>query len=362
MKKKIVLWLDSPEHLNGYLWCSDWEACKSITGREELGELVTGLDGDPMVLLFPGEFCRYTLVQLPNRRKDALKTVIYQLEEDALGDLDQIHWTLLDRPKNKKGDKQPILIADKEYLGKWLCVIKELELSIDAMLPDFMVPYLLDDHRVVQWGERLLSGGPVPGTISIGLSEKLGVDLAGDNIESVSFDALARALPDKGLPSLLTGSFKTTNRSGTGSKLAMMFAAILSLLLINWAIEYRIVIDLKQENAQAAGSIEQLFSKALPESSKMVDPVHQVRIALDARVRVNTVPEVLSLLHPVAEILGTSGLTIKKLAYHDASKALDISLSASDEQRSEIERKTMEKSLTVETSAEGFVFRRRAGD
>lgn len=245
------------------------------------------------------------------------------------------------------GDSVNVAVVARSRLDAVLQALQDAGLAADVALAEWQ---LLDVGSGWQERGRLLLrqeygavGLPLTDLPSLGdWLQRSGLALAGRRIQRVDGDALAGvddqplvgALPGlaqalRRMPplNLLQGAY-TPRRRSERSQRSWRIAAVLAALavLLGLALPLLETRALKAHTAQRQQEMEMLLRQALPDVQRVVDPVAQLRTALQGQ---GDAADALSLLGRVAPLLaGGSTLTLDAVEYRGGT--LELTLIAAD--------------------------------
>ncbi|MBX2808988.1 MAG: hypothetical protein KTR20_10195 [Cellvibrionaceae bacterium] len=155
---------DSPP-LRQFRWgfvddLSDWLA-DSHSGDE--AAFLSALAGktQPLLLLLPGY--KLMSVAVPYNKKEArhfLKLLPYQLEDDVLGNVDELHFAVADRTHQQTLDSLPVAYVDNGWFSDLLQWFQDHHMVIEHCMADFQALQAVGNELVLWftdgyvWGHR----------------------------------------------------------------------------------------------------------------------------------------------------------------------------------------------------------------
>ena len=120
---------------------------------EELNDIISILkDFDQVIGLIPGEFVSILEVKLPIRsRKKATQALPFALEDQIAGNIDDLHFSLLDW---NPGQASTVAIISREKWFKYLLWMEENSVAVNQIIPDFQILPLQNDQTATLFYER----------------------------------------------------------------------------------------------------------------------------------------------------------------------------------------------------------------
>jgi len=92
--------------------------------------------GQNVVLLIPGSLVTLTKAAIPTRsHQRALKAIPYALEDQLINDVDTLHFA---HGNKRPDDAIPVAIIDQQRMRDWLKTSTELDIKLDAVIPDML--------------------------------------------------------------------------------------------------------------------------------------------------------------------------------------------------------------------------------
>jgi general secretion pathway protein L len=273
--------------------------------------------GQRVVVLAPGKDCLLTRVNIPgSSRQKLLRAAPYALEEQLSEDVDKLHFavgTTMDE------GAWPVVVIRKAYMESLLAAVTDAGLDVQQVIPEILaIPYAGNETSVlVENDVALVRSGNVGGyavdSDNLGMllalqkvaedeqlpalhlyvrQDNLQPDTAGfvgeTQVESYAGDPLtvfARGL-DAQAVNLLQGAY---GRAGDWLRVLRPWRATAALLVAVVLVSNVVMgIDyyrLSRESDQLSAQIEEIFRKALPETSRIVNPRVQMQQQLDSLQR-----------------------------------------------------------------------------
>ena len=120
---------------------------------EELNDVITVLkDFDEIIGLIPGEFVSVLEVKLPIRsRKKAMQALPFALEDQVAGNIDDLHFSLLDWKPN---DISTVAIISREKWYSYLLWMEDNSIALNQIIPDFELLPLQSQQSAVLFHEQ----------------------------------------------------------------------------------------------------------------------------------------------------------------------------------------------------------------
>lgn len=355
MKKQLFIWLgntlDDP-----FRWLV-WDPKKqlvvdagSLADSDELAKVQTASKQCTSIALLRGEFCVFTSIRLPSRRKIALRTIPYQLEDSLCQPLDEIHIAVGNIDKNLV---VPTVTISKITLSDWLVKLDNLGIRVDVFTPDFLalsVPegyeavILQDDERKLfrsQHDSVCLNQRNFEGWF--GLVEFQGdiryVGYAPLNYgsmvqEKISEDVLewiAKSFRVRDCVNLLQGEYELRNLfKDWANKLKLPGYLALAVLFMQISLTHLENLNIDRQIDSYDDEIETVFRSTFPAVRRVVNPRSQMKAKLNELKHTNGA-EFFDLVNIFSKALSASqGITLQKMRFQAAGNAVQVYVSAAD--------------------------------
>ena len=392
MSSKILVRQIS-EH--SYQWLDDSDG-GSVAQAGSLNELKNACtDTSQLVLLAPAEHCTLKLCHYDDNEQKLLRQILpYQLEDDLLANVDDLHFAL-----GEATDNQVIVaIIKRQILVEWLADFSAEGLEVHRVLPEVaMLPWLDKQWTLLIDEQRWLlrsancSGFAMEPELAV-LALQLLVTEQGAPASLVLYcpqsvrDSVKAALPESlrhmvlwqegdywsvvaGVKveqqplNLLQGEFV---RSLPWKKWWRTWQVAIVLLVIAVGLKLAVNIieqqTLENRNVQLRASIEQAYRSAIPKGALM-NAEKQLRRKVESLKGGNS-QSFVALLEKVAAVMATvEGLTLQSVNYTEQRSELRLTLVANSFDDIEKLRRGLEQQgLTAEltgSSAEGSKTRAR---
>lgn len=301
-------------------WCDCQEDGVVTTHQGTLGDAAAALNGRRITVLVPGDAVLLTRATVPVRqRQRLLQALPFMLEEQLAGDIETLHFAA--GPRGKNGDVSVAVVAQAQ-MDEWLARLQQAGVLVHAMVPETLVtPYVEGEWSLLLGGttawlrqgllqSHAIESGQAAELLDLALAESVekpsvirlygdssvsdelrahlgqscqqaGIDLQQeeyDNLLHLFACGFRATMPDI---DLLQGRYSRQEHMGKVWR-PWRAAAVLLLLVaavqgMHAAAHYR---QLRNEDAQLAQQIEQLYLQTFPDARKVVNP----RVQMEQRL------------------------------------------------------------------------------
>jgi len=328
-------------------------------GSAPLDMLATGIQrGDRVLALVPGERVLLHHVSIPARSRSAqLQALPYALEDRISEDLDAMH--IVPGARLPDGQLLAAVVARRD-MERWLEWLQQTSVRADYLLPDVaLLPEAPPGRLQLYWaGDRCLVA--VPGGPPLALSQEvlpwwlhqwdarqeqeievewhgppeLTAPEVGEDapVRAPGWDGdllslIAPALRRRPGLNLLSGPYSPPGAAISWQRWRVPAAIAASLVLL-WGVSLGLEIrQLEREARQVDLAISDLFEATLP-GTRMVDPVGQFRLLLDAGAgaAASGTGPVAARLGQVAPVLSAAGVELRQLRAEGDRLELELDL------------------------------------
>lgn len=339
MKGRCFVWLERTGAATGAWLVADGSSesdSGELRSERDIAELKDRIGTQPVTFVIPGEGVKVSSVSLPNKSRDALKTVPFQLEAEWLSALDDLHWGFISKKARQRNQSAyEVYVCSRQWLQQWREVIQTIGLNVERVVPDYLfLPSQEEPQHFFRWQQRMLLRGEVNGILpvsQVGLLEGQGYTglLNTDGSENArSSRELLASLVSSSFEvkdiNLLSGEYAIKKQVELSPKPFLMLFCFVSLLLVNWALDFRELKLLQAYETKMDEERSELFSSVVGHDVKMVDPVHQMRIAIEARKLQAQDPLLISLLTPIALQFADGGVLLSQISFDKQEGRLEV--------------------------------------
>ncbi len=164
MNEKLIIRVgqDSNDKISWLIW-SDKEADTIASGELDnavmLSDLVEKTQRRNVVLLLPASKVQLKQVSLPAKwSRKLINALPFMLEEDIASDIDEVVICHGQAQSHDGNHSINVAITEVEWFEQWLTIFKQLEITIDQVLPDaLLLPNVADEKiSAIQLGENWL--------------------------------------------------------------------------------------------------------------------------------------------------------------------------------------------------------------
>ena len=352
-------------------------ASGTLASARELSTLTERAGGRAVDVLVAASELTLTEVELPKKnRNQALKALPFMLEEQLATEMESLHFTL----GKLQGDKQPVVVADRQQVRQWLSWLLEAGLTVNSMAPDVLaLPLEQGRSAMLQVGEQILLRDSeyrgmtvdhgwlamILPTLVAGREQPVAIDdyghqLALDDIEDIEWHARPLELPLQILSqapapavNLLHGEF-AQRKAADGRWHLWRNAAILAGICLSLVFTQRYlqVSQLEQQQAQLKASSEQIFRQLFPNKRRVVRLKSQIQNHLNELAGGGQNADLLAMLSALRPAFErVPALKPATLKYDARRQEIRIQADAENFQQFEQFKAAVDKQFTVQSGA-----------